>query len=92
MVLTIIFEKITIHKTRNTTTHNIRQCFLSQDWSETGHQWVDARVLTATTYLEKQIKTGPLRRFFSINGRFDIENLRLEMTKTITEKKMEASL
>ena len=64
--------------------------YLFQDWAVDGHAWVDNRVNTAVSFVERQIKLKTLKGYVTASGRFDIEGLKVDLTKGVLDKKNEA--
>ena len=58
-----------------------------KDWAVDGHSWVDERVANATAYIEKNVKQILLKSYISSGGRFDVESLKIDLTKYVADKK-----
>jgi len=63
-----------------------------QDWEDEGYAWVDLRVATAKAHIVMNIKQVILKDYISGSGRFDIESLKIDFTKFITDKRNESDL
>jgi hypothetical protein len=48
--------------------------------------------LTARTFIEKQVKSTVLKSYLSSTGRFDIESLKIDLTKMCADKTNEAQI
>ena len=59
---------------------------ISQDWKNSKHSWVDQRGETATTFIEKTVK-GMFEKYVSATGRFDVESLKIELSKMMAVMK-----
>jgi hypothetical protein len=64
----------------------------NQEWGDAGHALVDNRVATARAFIERGVKTVLLRSYVSVSGRFDIEALKIDMTRLVADKDNEAAL
>eukprot|EP00975_Prorocentrum_lima_P049358 10326152-Prorocentrum_lima.AAC.1 len=65
---------------------------METDWEVDGKKWVEDRVKTSTTYIEKNVKEVMLSNYFSKSGRFDIEGLKIDFTEIRADKNKELEI
>ena len=65
--------------------------FYTQAWKQAGEKWLVERSAAAEASIEKHIKASLLKEFLLISGKWDLESLRLSLTRLVTEIKNAAT-